>query len=175
MIGLIEEEYLVQMICFCPKRGLIALQLDLQTMKQSSIAIWGQIINNQGDSKNELTHIAYDWPLWRKISLSDDLLLPQTRLDRSSAWFVDNETTISRGVRMTSQQSGGQQKWAYALDCIWLASLRRNISVRWFAFAAKEGWSLFSLICRLRNNQQSWCEGVFSMIRGTAKMSLHVQ
>ena len=83
-----------------------------------------------GDSKNELTHIAYDWPLWRKISLSDDLLLPQTRLDRSLAWFVDNETTINCGVRMTSQQSGGQQKWAYALDCIWLASLRRNISFR---------------------------------------------
>ena len=64
MIGVCEEEYRCQMIGFCPKRGLIALQLDLQTMKQPSIAVREQILNNQGDSKNELTcYIAYDWPL----------------------------------------------------------------------------------------------------------------
>ena len=149
IIGLFEEEYLCQMICFCRKGELIALQLNLQITKQPTIMVWGCLLYDQGDSKNELTRfIACHWPLWRKISLSDDLLLPQTRFDCSSAWFVNNETTINCGVRMTSQQSGGQQKWAYALDGIWLASLTRNISVRWFAFATKEGWSRFSLICR---------------------------
>ncbi len=64
MIGLFDKKYLCQMICFCPKRGLIDLQLNLQTMKQPSIAVRGQILNNQGDSKNERTHfIAYDWRL----------------------------------------------------------------------------------------------------------------
>jgi hypothetical protein len=39
MIGLFEEEYLCQMICFCRKQGLIALQLDLQITKQPTIAV----------------------------------------------------------------------------------------------------------------------------------------
>jgi hypothetical protein len=119
MIGLFEEEYHCQMICFCPKQGLIALELNVQTRTQPSIEVWGQILNNQGDSKNELMHIIpYDWPLWGGISLSDDWLLTLTRVDHSSAWFVDNKTTINCGAKMPSQQSGGQQKWAYALFCI---------------------------------------------------------
>ena len=64
MIGLFEEDYHCQMICFSANQGLITVQLDLQTMKQPSIAVRGQILNIQGDSKNELMHfMAYDWPL----------------------------------------------------------------------------------------------------------------
>jgi hypothetical protein len=39
IIGLFEEEYRCQMIGFCRKGGLIALQLDLQIMKQPSIVV----------------------------------------------------------------------------------------------------------------------------------------
>jgi hypothetical protein len=60
--------------------------------------------------------------------------LPQTRLDRSSAWFVDNETLINRGVRMTSQQSGGEQKWAYVLyfrpDTVYTAKRSNNQNLK---------------------------------------------